>query len=231
MKALNFATLTAAALLVLGASAPAVAVPPVAGRARYVVVLGDSLSDPKAHGGGYLQPLSARCQPLTLDNRSKGGFMVNQMRRRFEREVLPRLPSQATDLVVFGGVNDLYSDETALRSLPKIQADLSAIYRAGRARGLRVIAIEVTPWGGFSRYYTQRRGENTRRLNAWLHEQRAAGAVDVVVPANALLACGDPERLCADYEPPFHDGLHFGKRGHERLSSALLELAFPHCSK
>jgi hypothetical protein len=71
------------------------------------------------------------------------------MRRRFEAEGLPKLPGGFTELVVFGGVNDLYSDETAGRSVAKIQKDLSAIYAAGKRNGLRVIAFTVAPWGGF----------------------------------------------------------------------------------
>ena len=44
---------------------------------------------------------------------------------------------------MFGGVNDLYSDETAGRTVEKISADLTRIYAAGKARGLRVTAIAV----------------------------------------------------------------------------------------
>jgi lysophospholipase L1-like esterase len=198
-------------------------------RPRHVIVLGDSLSDPKSHGGGYLTALSTACPKLIVDNHARGGFMLNQMRRRFEREVLPILPPDASDLILLGGVNDLYSDETAGRSLPKIEADLAAIFKQARARGLRVVALEVTPWGGVSRYFTPKRAEATRKLNAWLAAERAAGDIDVLVPSYGLLSCGDPEKLCPSYEPPFHDGLHFGKVGHERLGKALLSLAFANC--
>lgn len=198
-------------------------------RSRRVIVLGDSLSDPKSQGGGYLAVLRGGCPKLALDNHARGGFMVNQMRRRFEREVLPALPADASDLILLGGVNDLYSDETAGRSLSKIEADFAAIFRQAKARRLRVIVLEVTPWGGFSRYFTPKRAETTRQLNAWLAAERAAGAIDVLVPSYGLLSCGEPEKLCSSYEPPFHDGLHFGTAGHERLGKALLSLAFANC--
>ncbi|MGC4092449.1 MAG: SGNH/GDSL hydrolase family protein [Polyangiaceae bacterium] len=198
-------------------------------RARRVLVLGDSLSDPKVHGGGYLQPLG-RCPDTRIENYAKGGFMVNQMRRRFEEEVVPLLDSSFTDVVVFGGVNDLYSDETAGRTVTKISADLTRIFKGAKARGLRVVALTVSPWGGFSRYYNERRGLATLRLNDWIREQARAGLVDVVVDTYPLLSCGVKTHLCADYQAPFHDGIHFGKLGHQKLGAALLAEAFRDCS-
>ena len=199
------------------------------GQAPHLIVLGDSLSDPKVAGGGYLQPVLKACSGARIDNHAKGGFMLNQIRRRFEQKVLPSLPASASHLLVFGGVNDLYSDETALRTLDKIERDLSAIFREARARKLRLIVFEVAPWGGFSRYYTPKRGEATRRLNHWLHQQLAQGVVDAVIPTYELLSCGDPEQLCPEYQPPFKDGLHFGTLGHKKLGEALLRQAFAHC--
>ncbi|HET9929234.1 MAG TPA: SGNH/GDSL hydrolase family protein [Polyangiaceae bacterium] len=212
----------------VAAATPSASATPVSRKAHRVVVLGDSLSDPRVHGGHYLDGLGA-CPGITIDNFAKGGFMVNQMRRRFESEVTPTLTKDHTDLIVFGGVNDLYSDETAGRTVEKISADLTRIYDGAKAHGLRVIAITVAPWGGFTRYYNGRRGQATERLNAWIRQQQAEHRVDVVVDAAPLLACGDVERLCPEYEPPFHDGLHFGRLGHEKLSRALLDAAFAAC--
>lgn len=191
-------------------------------------MLGDSLSDPKVGGGGYLRPLLAHCPGARIDNLARGGFMLNQMRRRFATEGMPLLSQGVTHLVVFGGVNDLYSDESAGRSFEKISRDLEHLYSAARQRGIAVIAVTVAPWGGFSRYFTPRRAQATRRLNDWIAEQRASGLVNSVVDASALLACGDPERLCPEYEAASRDGLHFGKLGHERLGQALVE-AFGPC--
>jgi lysophospholipase L1-like esterase len=198
-------------------------------RALHVVVLGDSLSDPRVHGGRYLTKLLQACPNARLDNLAKGGFMVNQMRRRFENEVLPLLPGDYTHVVVFGGVNDLYSDETAGRTVSKISADLTRIYRAAKAQGLVVIAITVSPWGGFSKWYNERRARATLELNAWIAQQQREGLVDHIVDAHGLLSCGDPERLCPEYEPPFHDGIHFGRLGQDRLGQVLLETAFAGC--
>ncbi|MES1185664.1 MAG: SGNH/GDSL hydrolase family protein, partial [Myxococcales bacterium] len=113
-----------------------------------VLILGDSLSDEKVGGGGFVRILRERCPKTTFDNRAKGGFMVNQIRKRLETEILPENRSYS-HAIVFGGVNDLYSDQTANRTLERIQADLSRIYADLKARGTDVIAITVTPWGDF----------------------------------------------------------------------------------
>lgn len=206
------------------ASASASAPPPPRGPCR-VAALGDSLTDYRSGGGGYLRWLERRCPESEFVNFGKGGDMVNQMRRRFEAEIATQPSGRFTHLVVFGGVNDLYSDETAGRSNAKIQRDLSAIYERARSRGVRVVAITVAPWGGFSRWYTQRRGAATEELNAWIK----AGPADAVVDAYALLSCGDRERLCPEYAAPFKDGLHFGKKGQELLGEALYRAEFERC--
>lgn len=224
--------------------APSLAAPPTAGppvpeanpptatpspsRPRHVLVLGDSLSA-SPMGGGYLRRLEAGCPGIRIDNLAKGGFMVNQMRRRFERDALPTLPGDYTDLIVFGGVNDLYSDETAGRTPEKIEKDLSQIFEAAKGQGLRVVALTVAPWGGFTRYFNQRRARATMQLNQWLGEQAAEGRIDLVIDTVPVLSCGDPERLCPEYQAPFRDGLHFGREGQARLGDALLAQAFADC--
>jgi lysophospholipase L1-like esterase len=198
-------------------------------RRRHVVAIGDSLTDPRAQGGKYLDFVASRCPASVLDNHGKGGDMVNMMRRRFERDVLPRAEQAAdvTDLLVFGGVNDLYSDLTAHRTQEKIRADLSAMYAAGRARGWRVIALTVAPWAGLRRYYNPSREAATLELNEWIRARAAAGDVDVVVDAYALLSCGTPELLCPDYA--LADGVHMNTAGHEVLGEALFRAAFSDC--
>jgi lysophospholipase L1-like esterase len=149
--------------------------------------------------------------------------MVNQMRKRLEKEVLPRGQSYS-HAIVFGGVNDLYSDQTAKRTLPRIEADLAAIYRELKARGAHVTAITVAPWGGFKKWFTPARSESTLELNAWIIEQSRAGVTDALVDAYPMLSCGDPEHLCPAFAAPHKDGLHFGKLGHQKLAEALLPI-------
>jgi lysophospholipase L1-like esterase len=196
---------------------------------HYVVAaIGDSLTDPRSHGGGYLAYLETRCPGIEIDNFGKGGTMLNQMRRIFDNQVAASA-KHYTHLIVFGGVNDLYSDLTAFRTPAKIEADLGYMYAWGKAHEARVVALTVAPWGGFKRYFNPSRSAATQRVNAWIREQPQEGHVDQVVDAYALLSCGDPESLCERFSPPFRDGIHFGPEGHERLGQALLHEAFSDC--
>ncbi len=64
-------------------------VPPLPlGQHHYLIAaIGDSLTDQRSHGGGYLEYLKSRCPTLEIDNFGKGGTMVNQMRRSFDEQV------------------------------------------------------------------------------------------------------------------------------------------------
>jgi lysophospholipase L1-like esterase len=221
-----------AALLGIFSDGQAHAAAPVG--TRYVVAaIGDSLTDPRSHGGGYLRDLEEWCPESRFDSYGIGGQMVNQMRRRFVRDVFgdPADPSKPryTHVIVFGGVNDLYSDVTACRTVSGIEGDLRAMYREAHDRGAKVIAMTVTPWGGFRRYYNAARGAATAALNEWILAEQAAKVVDYSVDAYPLLSCGNPEELCERYATPFKDGLHFGPEGHERIAEALHAQVFPDC--
>jgi lysophospholipase L1-like esterase len=195
-----------------------------------VAALGDSITDAKSGGGSYLKALREACPKSMFLNFGKGGDMVNQMRRRFEREILPQIKSQDIDtLLVYGGVNDLYSDLTAGRTNDRIESDLSAIYQQAKQAGLTVVAVTVSPWGGFSKYWNPRRGENTRLLNSWILGQVARGPVDRAVDSFAPLSCGNRDVLCPEYETPSHDGLHPGQNGHTILGEKLAKEAFADC--
>lgn len=215
---------SSAALPASGASAKSPARP-----VTRVLILGDSLSDESVGGGGYVKLLRERCPGVPFENRARGGFMVNQMRKRLETEVLPE-GQRYSHAIVFGGVNDLYSDQTANRSLTRIEADLSRIYTALKAHQIDVVAITVAPWGGFKRWYTAERGQNTLALNRWVVSQTAQGVTSASLDAYPLLSCGNPELLCPELAAPFKDGLHFGKLGQKKLGQALYELAFTGCA-
>jgi lysophospholipase L1-like esterase len=198
-------------------------------RRRYrVLALGESITDQRVGGGGYLRHLARACPMSRFEHFGRGGDMVNQMRRRFEQEY-PPLRGQYDTLIVYGGVNDLYSDLTAGRTNELIEADLSAIYQAAKDQGLTVVAITVSPWGGFRRYFNEQRSRSTRLLNSWILGTAPSGQTDAVVDSYGILSCGDPERLCPKYETNSHDGLHPGPEGHALLGQALLERAFPDC--
>ncbi|MBK8258270.1 MAG: SGNH/GDSL hydrolase family protein [Polyangiaceae bacterium] len=197
-----------------------------------VAAMGDSLTDAKSHGGGYIDYLKKKCPKSRFDNYGKGGQMVNQMRKRFAADVLgegvPDKPAY-THVIVFGGVNDLYSDDTAGRTPEKIESDLLRMYKAAKGKGMKVVALTIAPWGGFTKYFTDHRKKTTGQLNKWISDQVTAKNVDYVVDAFSLLSCGDANKLCPKYAEPFKDGLHFGAGGHEVLGKALFDKVFSDC--
>lgn len=205
--------------------------PPEPSKKRYVVaVLGDSITDAKSGGGGYLKVLREACPESQFINFGRGGDMINQMRRRFEQDIVPQIPTLKLDtLLVYGGVNDLYSDLTANRKNDKIEEDLTKIYQLAKAKGLAVVAVTVSPWGGFTKYWNPRRGTNTKLLNSWILGQVATGLVDRAVDSFAPLSCGNPDVLCPRYETRSHDGIHLGEKGHAVLGEKLVSAAFSDC--
>jgi lysophospholipase L1-like esterase len=209
---------------------------------RYrVAAMGDSLTDPRSHGGKYLDVLRDRCPESRFDSYGVGGQMVNQMRRRFERDLfgpgVPRTRKGAappsgpkpgyTHLLLLGGINDICSDESALRTNDKIKKDLSHMYRRAREQGLEVIALTLPPWGGFKRYYNPRRGASTHDLNRWIRKQGREKKVDAVFDVFPLLSCGARDRLCRRLSWP--DQVHWNKAGHRVVGEALHKALFADC--
>jgi lysophospholipase L1-like esterase len=200
-------------------------------RQAYVVAaMGDSLTDARSGGGKFLAVLRKHCPNSRFDNYGKGGEMVNQMRRRFDADMFSPGKPAYTHIIVFGGVNDLYSDLTAGRTPAKIAADLTWMYREAHDHGARVVALTVAPWGGFTRFFNEGRSRATLVLNEWILAQEPVHMVDAAVDTYGLLSCGDPTHLCPAYMPPFADGLHFGDQGHERLGEVLFAQVFANCS-
>lgn len=192
-----------------------------------VAAIGDSLTDTRGGGGKYLDLLRERCPESRFDNFGTGGHMVNQMRRKLEREVLVEGAKTYTDVIVFGGVNDLYSDLTAGRTFEKITTDLAAMYALAHERGARVVAITVAPWAGLSGYFNDRRSAETLRLNDWIRARAETAEAFVVVDAYPILSCGEPELLCPKYA--LADRVHMSPEGHRVLGEAVHEAAFADC--
>jgi lysophospholipase L1-like esterase len=216
----------AGALLASSAAAD----PPPSTRAPVVVAaMGDSLTDARSGGGKFLDALRERCPKSRFDNYGKGGEMVNQMRRRFGDDLFAPGKPAYTHVIVFGGVNDLYSDLTAGRTPALIERDLTAMYEQAHRHGVKVVALTVAPWGGFTRYFNAPRSAATGEVNRWIMARRDAGDIEAAIDAYSLLSCGDPTKLCPAYTAPFRDGLHFGAEGHARIAEALFAQVFSSC--
>ncbi|MCA9630445.1 MAG: hypothetical protein KC766_22395, partial [Myxococcales bacterium] len=122
-------------------SAAPSAAPPARPQRYVVAAIGDSLTDERTYPHAYMRQLRDACPKSRWDNYGVGGNMVNQMRRRFDADVLARGKPRYTHLIVFGGVNDVYSDKTAGRTPKKIERDLSYMYERGQKAGMQVVAL------------------------------------------------------------------------------------------
>ncbi len=163
-------TASASAALTVAPSGSASLDVGVAKRRYSVAAIGDSLSDPKAHGGGYLTYLAAHCKESRFDTYGKGGNMVSQMKQRFARDVLGEggeARPEYTHMLVLGGIADIGSNQTAARSLDKIQNDLLAMYRMAHERGMTVVAFTIPPWGAWHTYDDEMH-RMMLAMNTWL---------------------------------------------------------------
>ena len=129
-------------------------------------------------------------------------------------EIYPEAMKKLRDTRSLAVLPQLRLHESAL-----VTSDLGVIYESAQKHGMKVVAITITPWSGFRRWYNAPRAAATHEVNRWIREQLGK-SVDYLVDAWPLLSCGNPEELCTSYNRPFTDGLHFGPKGHEKLAEA-----------
>lgn len=210
--------------------------PAAKGKKLYVVAaMGDSLTDPKSHGGKYLDLLKKRCPKSRFDSYGKGGQMVNQMKKRFARDILGEgedkkdadsAKPRYSHVIVLGGIGDILSNETAGRTAKKIQDDLDAMYTMAKKHDIVVIALTLPPWGG-AKAYNPARHAMSLEVSDWIRDLSAKKAVGAVTDVYPLLSCGQASELCGDYAWP--DKLHWNAKGHEIVGKALAESVFADC--
>jgi len=202
-------------------------------RTYTVAAIGDSLTDVRVGGGRYLGALARRCPLSRFDAYGVGGQRTNHMRWRFLEDVFGvgaarRAAKPAyTHVIVLGGINDLSAAPTTGVGLHDIQRNLTFMYQAARARGVKVVALTLPPWG----YAPGRdlRPEVTRLLNRWILSLPTAGAVDFAVDIHPLLSCGDADALCDRFRIRPDDAVHWNEAGHEVVAEALVRAVFGDC--
>ncbi len=181
---------------------------------RDVLAFGDSITV----GGKYAAELQRH---LPAGSRVVAHGWGGRGVRVISAEALPILAqSTPTDVVILAGVNDLGS----FRNADRIIGMLAPFYDAVRARGARVVGVQVLPWRGFvyrrQDVYKGREEEilaEQRKLNAWI-----AANADATVSATELSRDGDPhgELILSG------DGLHPNGEGQKILGRAIFTQAF-----
>ena len=185
------------------------------------MALGDSTT---AGTPGFLSPLEAppsgRGDPtsqyaywLVQDhpewevlNRGVNGERSDQIRARFDRDVLREMPSA---VVIIAGVNDIYEGLPA----GAVIDHLRWMYDRALQAGIRVVAGSIVP------YDTATADQNTRmrQVNDWIRSHSGRDPHVRFVDTRAAVASPvDPDKLV---ESP--DRLHPSPAGYRRMADAI----------
>jgi lysophospholipase L1-like esterase len=135
-------------------------------------------------------------------NRGVNGERSDQIRARFERDVIAAAPHA---VVIIAGVNDVY------QGLPvqHVTTELAAMYARASRAGIPVIAGSIVPYNTA----TPAQNARMRQVNDWIRRQPGVAFVDTRA---AVAASNDPDRL---FDSP--DGLHPSPAGYRRMADAI----------
>jgi lysophospholipase L1-like esterase len=174
---------------------------------------GAALGDSITANGAYLDELAKHLPAGSVTRKWGYAGQGVDVIKAHAAEVLAWQP---TDVVVLAGVNNLPASRPA-PYVGNITRGLQDIYDQLKAAGVRLVAVEVLPWGGYqtANEYGKARWSN---LNAWI---RGSAGPDVVVDAST--AVGVSGKLLPSLT---HDGLHPNAMGHVLLGQAIAEQAF-----
>lgn len=168
---------------------------------RRVALFGDSLSG----GLAYRRELS---DLLGATSVVSAFSYQGQQTSVIESHVNDVLSWNPTDAVVLAGVNDLAGGKT----VDHVVGNLDDIYMKLRERGIRVVAVALTPWAGNVKgagLQTQ-----TRAVNSWILYDSPA---DAVVDTSSL---GDAHGAAFEYMVGA-DGLHLNGAGQTALATEV----------
>jgi len=169
-----------------------------------IACLGDSLTAAGLYCGDVAGMLG--CEAKAFGYSSQGVGVVGA-------HVDDVIEWQPDAVVVLAGVNDLPSSNGA----KAVIAGLTDIYSALKERGIAVVAVEITPWHGYSRAVGFE--GNTETVNRWI---RHTANVDAVVRTASL---GDAQyRLLKKYDAG--DGLHLDREGQAALAELIARQGF-----
>ncbi len=172
-----------------------------------VGLVGDSITA----AAGWPAALRQRCPGTTFVNSPRAYAYVGKNTRQMRSDFETPLGAGHQVLVILGGVNNI-AEPT------QVGADLAAMYEAAQARGVKVVALTVMPYQGYSSW-TPERGQAVRQVGDWIRAQGSAGKVARVVDAFALFS--DPASPDAARPGWTSDRLHPSATGYAALADAV----------
>lgn len=186
-----------------------------------IVALGDSTT---AGTPGFQSPLEAppdgsgnvesqfaywleqRHPEWRILNRGVNGQRSDEIRSRFDRDVLAANPSL---VVIIAGVNDVYQG----RAPEWVQGQLEAMYAAAHAHGIPVVAGTIIPYNTA----TAEQNAGMRAVNDWiLRYVHSNPGVSFCDTRAAVARPTDPDRLVSS-----PDDLHPSPDGYRLMALAL----------
>lgn len=147
-------------------------------------------------------------------NRGVNGERTDQIRARWDRDVLGRVDLQFTispaAVIVIAGVNDVY------QGLPvgHVTRELRAMYDLAAAARIPVVAGSIVPYDTA----TPEQNAKMRAINGWIRAEAARDPNITFADTRAAVARDDdPDMLRSS-----PDGLHPDADGYRRMAGALL---------
>ena len=139
-------------------------------------------------------------------NQGVNGERSDQIRARFERDVIDHRPSA---VVIIAGVNDVYQG----REAGHVIEQLDAMFSRAAAAKITVVAGTIVPYNTA----TADQNRRMREINDWIRK-RAADDPNVAFADTraAVAATTDPDLL---FESP--DGLHPSPAGYRRMAEVI----------
>jgi lysophospholipase L1-like esterase len=135
-------------------------------------------------------------------NRGINGQRSDQIRARFERDVIQNAPAA---VVIIAGVNDVYQG----RGGEQVTRELQAMYARAAEADIAVVAGSIIPFNTA----TPEQNQRMRRVNEWIRRQPKVTVADTRA---AVAASDNPDML---FESP--DGLHPSAAGYRRMADAI----------
>jgi lysophospholipase L1-like esterase len=136
-------------------------------------------------------------------NRGVNGERSDEIRRRFQRDVIDQHPKA---VVIIAGVNDVYQG----RRVEHVIEQLRDMYERAQAAGIRVVAGTIVPYNTA----TPEQNEKMRRINEWI-----LSAGPSVVPVDTRKAVGAPDDPNKLADSP--DSLHPSASGYRLMAEAI----------